>query len=659
MEKQQALLRAEALREQLNRYSYQYYVENESEISDFEYDKMMRELEELEEAYPQLRTADSPTARVGGMAESRFTPVVHRVVMESLQDAFSEQELFAFDERVRAVCPEAVYSVEQKIDGLSVSLEYRDGVFVRGSTRGDGAVGEDITENLKTVRTVPLRLTKPLPFLEVRGEVYMSHGSFAQLLKQQELREEKPAKNPRNAAAGSLRQKNSRITASRKLDILVFNVQQVEGETLASHSQSLAFLRELGFVTVPSFSGCETMAQAWQCVQEIGEKRGTLPYDIDGAVIKIDDFSQRMRLGSTAKFPKWAIAFKYPPEEKESVLRAVEINVGRTGVLTPTGVFDPVTLAGTTVSRATLHNEDYIREKDIRIGDTVILRKAGDIIPEVLRVVRHAPDAAPYQMPQVCPSCGSAVERDESEAAIRCINPDCPAQAVRNLIHFCSRDAMDIEGLGDAVIERLVAAGLLPDAAALYDLKKEQIAAFEGMGDKSADNLLTAIETSKGNDAADLLYGLGIRHIGKKAAEILLDRFGDLETLMRADKETLQTVDGVGEIMAMSLTEYFARPEARRLLEKLKSHGVNFRSLREKKDERFAGMTFVLTGTLSRYTREQASELIKACGGKTASSVSKKTSVVLAGEDAGSKLRKANELGIRVISESEFEQMLR
>ncbi len=658
MEQALAEKRVRELREMLNEYSYQYYVKNESEISDFEYDSLMRELQQLEEQFPALQTTDSPTVRVGGEAESLFTPVEHTVVMESLQDAFSEGELWEFDRRVRAVCPQASYVVEQKIDGLSVSLEYRDGVFVRGSTRGDGRVGEDITENLRTVRTVPLRLRKALPYLEVRGEVYMSHRSFAELVKQQELNEEKIAKNPRNAASGSLRQKNAAITARRKLDIFVFNVQQIAGETLTAHAQSLAFLQSLGFVTVPVFQRCQTMEEAIAIIHKIGDGRGALPFDIDGAVIKVDDFAQRSLLGSTAKFPKWAIAFKYPPEEKVTTLRDIEINVGRTGVLTPTGIFDPITLAGTTVSRATLHNEDFIREKDIRIGDRVVLRKAGDIIPEVLRVETHAANSQPYHMPVICPSCGGKAERDETEAAVRCINPDCPAQLLRNLIHFCSRDAMDIEGLGEALVEKFVAAGLLHHAADIYHLQKEQIAAFEGLGEKSADNLLSAIEKSKQNDASDLLYALGIRHIGKKAAALLAEQFGDVPSVMQATEEQMQRIDGFGAIMAKSVYDYFQQPQSRQLVDELAQAGVNMRYLKEKKDDRFAGQTFVLTGALSRFTREEASAIIASFGGKTSSSVSKKTTCVLAGEDAGSKLRKAMELGIRVINEEEFEKMI-
>ena len=654
----EAEARIKELRDELNYYSYRYYVENESDVSDYEYDMKMRELVALEEKYPALKTADSPTSRVGGSAESQFSPVEHTVVMESLQDAFSEEELRDFDRRVRDAVPDPVYVVEPKIDGLSVSLEYRDGVFVRGSTRGDGRTGEDITENLRTVRTIPLKLRRALPFIEVRGEVYMSHASFDALVREQELHDEKPAKNPRNAASGSLRQKNAAITAERKLDIFVFNVQQVEGETLSAHFRSLEFLRELGFVTVPDFKKCADIDEAIGRVREIGEMRGDLSFDIDGAVIKVDDFAQRIKLGSTSKCPKWAVAFKYPPEEKVSVLKDIEISVGRTGVLTPTGVFEPVTLAGTTVSRATLHNEDYIGSKDIRIGDSVILRKAGDIIPEVLSVVSHGEGSVPYRMPETCPSCGAKVERDPSEAAVRCINPDCPAQLTRNIIHFCSRDAMDIEGLGEALIELFVKNGMIRSAADIYRLKREDIASFEGMGEKSADNLLAAIKKSKQNDLADLICALGVRHIGKKAAQLLAVRFGTMEDIMAASLEEITAIDGFGEIMALSAVDYFSRRETKTLIAELSACGVNMRSLAEKKDDRFAGMTFVLTGALTSFTRDEATKIIESYGGKTSSSVSKKTSVVLAGEDAGSKLVKANSLGIRVIGEEEFRQMI-
>lgn len=655
---EEAEQRVAALRDELNYYSYRYYVENESDVSDYEYDMKMRELKGLEERYPALRSPDSPTVRVGGSAESMFTPVEHTVVMESLQDAFSEEELYEFDRRVREVVSDPVYVVEPKIDGLSVSLEYRDGVFVRGSTRGDGRTGEDITENLRTVRTIPLKLRKTLPFLEVRGEVYMSHASFEALVREQELHDEKPAKNPRNAASGSLRQKNAAVTASRKLDIFVFNVQQIEGEELNEHYRSLEFLRELGFVTVPGFKKCAGIDEAIAEVRAIGERRGILSFDIDGAVIKVNDFAYRALLGSTSKFPKWAAAFKYPPEEKITVLKDIEIGVGRTGVLTPTGVFEPITLAGTTVSRATLHNEDFIRSKDVRIGDSVVLRKAGDIIPEVVALHAHGENTVPYQMPSVCPSCGAPVERDPSEAAIRCINPDCPAQLTRNLIHFCSRDAMDIEGLGEALIELFVKNGMLRSAADIYHLKRDDIANIEGMGEKSADNLLAAIEKSKQNDLADLICALGVRHIGAKAGQLLAAAFGTMENIMAASVEDISAIDGFGEIMALSAVDYFSRPQTKTLIEELAASGVNMRSLAEKKDDRFAGMTFVLTGALSSFTRDEASKLIESFGGKTSSSVSKKTSVVLAGEDAGSKLVKANSLGIRVINEDEFKQMI-
>lgn len=652
-------VRAQELRDFLNYHSYKYYVEDSPEIEDYEYDMALRELEIIEEEFPDLSTPDSPTRRVGGKADGQFESVVHSVRMESLQDAFSEDELREFDRRVRDVVPSAFYVVEPKIDGLSVSVEYENGVFKIGSTRGDGDVGEDVSANLCTVRTIPLKLKQELPVVEVRGEVYMPKKTFDEIVEKQELTGETPFKNPRNAAAGSLRQKNPKITAQRKLDIFVFNIQQIEGKELTSHKQSLDYLKELGFKTIPSYVRCSTIDEAIGEIRKIGESRGNLPFDIDGAVIKVDDFSHRELLGSTAKFPKWAIAFKYPPEEKETVLRDIEINVGRTGVLTPTAVLDPVTLAGTTVSRATLHNEDFIKEKNISLGDTVIVRKAGDIIPEVLCVSKHLESAPLYEMPKICPSCGAPVYREEGEAAIRCVNTDCPAQLLRNIIHFCTRDAMDIEGLGESVAELLVNEGLIKTPADIYNLQASQIASLERMGELSAQNLIDAINKSKENDVSKLIFALGIRHIGQKAAKLLAQRFGTLPDLINASEEDISSIDGFGSVMAKSVWDYFQTPANRELVELLTAQGVNMKYLQEVKDTRFAGKTFVLTGTLSTYSRNEASAIIESFGGKTASSVSKKTSFVLAGEEAGSKLKKANDLGVTVINEQEFSEMIK
>lgn len=658
LEHKDAAVRAETLRKELNHHIYRYYVENENDIEDYEYDMLMRELQSIEEAYPDLLTADSPTHRVGGSADNQFESVTHAVKMESLQDAFSHEEIREFDTRVKNGVTTAKYVVEPKIDGLSVSLEYVNGVFTRGSTRGDGVTGEDITANLRTVRSVPLCLTEALPFIEVRGEVYMPRQTFLEIVKEQELNEEKPFKNPRNAAAGSLRQKDPKITAKRKLDIFVFNIQRIEGKTLSSHKESLDYLKTLGFKTVPFYTQVGTIDEALTEIGRIGDIRYTLPFDIDGAVIKVDDFAQREVLGSTSKFPKWAVAFKYPPEEKETALLDIEINVGRTGVLTPTAVLSPVLLAGTTVSRATLHNEDFIREKNISIGDTVIVRKAGDIIPEVLKVSKHKENAPLYRMPAVCPSCGSPVTREAEEAAVRCTNPDCPAQLLRMLIHFCSRDAMDIEGLGESILETLTAEGMLQNVADIYRLDSEKIAALERMGAKSAENLKNAVEASKQNDLSKLIFALGIRHIGQKAAALLAEAFGTMENLENAAREDLLSIDGFGEIMADAVVQFFSLEQSRALIADLKAAGVNMQSQKEIVDTRFQGKTFVLTGTLPTMTRSEASAIIESFKGKTASSVSKKTDYVLAGEDAGSKLRKAQDLGITVISEAEFKEMI-
>ena len=650
--------RAEKLRKDLNYYSYRYYVDNENDIDDYEYDMMMRELKAIEEEYPELITPDSPTRRVGGEATNMFESVAHTVKMESLQDAFSFDEIRDFDRRVKDAVTNATYVVEPKIDGLSVSLEYRDGVFVRGSTRGDGSVGEDITANLRTVRAIPLRLKTDLPFIEVRGEVYMPHSVFHKLVEEQELNEEKPFKNPRNAAAGSLRHKNPKITAKRKLDIFVFNVQQIDGHSLSNHKQSLDYLKELGFKTIPFYTEFKNIDGAIDELKRIADIRYTLPFDIDGAVIKVNDFEKRRILGSTAKFPKWAIAFKYPPEEKETKLLSIEVIVGRTGVLTPTAVFSPVLIAGSTVSRATLHNEDFIKEKGICIGDTIIIRKAGDVIPEVVSVKEHIPDAVPYRMPEICPSCGAKAVREDGEAAIRCNNPDCPAQLLRMLIHFCSRDAMDIEGLGDALLNKLVEQNMIKTAADIYSLDFEKIAEMDKMGKKSAENLKKAIEKSKENDLSNLVFALGIRHVGAKAAKLLSDNFRDIDSIMNSSAEDISKIDGFGLVMAQSVVDFMSMPQSQKLIADLKAAGVNMKAEDTHIDNRFSGKTFVLTGTLTKYTRSEASRIIENYGGKASSSVSKKTDYVLAGEAAGSKLAKATELGVKVINEDEFAEMI-
>ncbi len=659
METEEAEKQIAELSEQIRYHNRKYYTEDAPEIDDFEYDALYRRLEDLEAKYPELILPDSPTQQVGGAALKKFSPVTHEVPMESLHDSFSDEELIDFDRRVHASAEAPVYIVEPKFDGLSVSAEYRDGVLFRGSTRGDGLVGEDITENLKTIRSLPHRLAEPIPFLEVRGEVYMSHKSFFELSARQELNGEKAFKNPRNAAAGSLRQKDSAVTASRNLDIFIFNVQQVNGEELTCHDESLRFLKRLGFPVPPFYTPCQTIEQVITEVHRIGDLRGELDYSIDGAVVKVNSFAQRQTLGSTAKFPKWAEAFKFPPEEKQTRLLSIEVNVGRTGALTPIGNFEPVQLAGTTVSRATLHNQDFIAEKDIRVGDLVILRKAGEIIPEVVAVVSHGEDSVPFEMPQTCPSCGAPVSREEDEAATRCTNPECPAQLLRHMIHFCSRDAMDIDGMGPAVIEQLVNAGLVSSPADLYVLTAEQLENLERMGKKSADNLIQSIGNSKANDLYRLLFALGVPHIGLKAAKLLAARFGDIDELFRAPEEEIAAIDGFGEIMAKSARRFFDLSNTAHLIGKLRDAGVNLRSETvSSSDGRFSGMTFVLTGTLPNLTRSQATEIIEKHGGRVSGSVSKKTTYVLAGEDAGSKLVKANQLGVPILSEQDFENLV-
>ena len=651
--------RAAELSEQINYHNDRYYNHDDPEISDFEYDMMLRELEDIEAEYPELISPDSPTQRVGGSKGEKFSPVTHTVPMESLHDSFSPEEIRDFDRRVREQIDAPEYVVEPKFDGLSVSCEYRSGVFVRGSTRGDGMTGEDVTDNLMTIKSLPKRIKNAPAFLEVRGEVYMSVATFESIVAQQENNGEKPFKNPRNAAAGSLRQKDAAITAKRGLDIFVFNIQAVEGYEFSTHVQSLDYLKELGFPTA-FYNSYDNIDDVLAEIERIDAHRGDLPCDIDGAVVKVNNLADREILGSTAKFPRWAEAYKYPPEEKETELLDIEINVGRTGALTPVGIFKPVLLAGTTVSRATLHNEVFIREKDINIGDTVLIRKAGEIIPEVLSLVRHGDNTEPYTFPEYCPSCGSKVIREEGEAALRCTNTDCPAQLLRHLIHFVSRDAMDIDGLGPALLEQLLNAGLIRSFTDLYKLEAEPVARLERMGEKSAENIINAIERSKSAEIYRLVYALGIRHIGEKAAKLLCDHFLSIDRLFEADVEEIASIDGYGAVMAQSVYDYFRLEGTRKLISQLKASGVEMKPLEAKeKSGVFVGKTFVLTGTLPTMSRKEASALIEQNGGKTSSSVSKKTDYVLAGEDAGSKLTKAQSLGVAIISEAELLDMIK
>ena len=645
------------LQKEVEHHMHLYYDLDAPELEDFEYDRLIHHLMDLEEQYPEYASPNSPTKRVGGSAMNTFREVPHKVQMGSLQDVFSLDELRAFDERVRETVPEPTYVVEQKIDGLSVSLEYRNGELAVGSTRGNGLVGEDVTENIRTIRSIPLKLPQPLPLLEVRGEVYMPVNSFWRLVREQELREETPAKNPRNAAAGSLRQKDPKIAAARGLDIFCFNIQQLEGTVCESHEASLELMRSLGFPVSPDYKVVHTIEEAIRQIEKIGELRGKLGYQIDGAVIKVDSFADRERLGSTAKYPKWAVAFKYPPEEKETVLRSIALQVGRTGAVTPTAEFDPIELAGTTVSRATLHNQDFITQLGVNIGDTIVVRKAGDIIPEVIGVRNHPKDKPAYVMPTNCPSCGTLLVRDPEVAAIRCPNISCPAQILRSLIHFCSRSAMDIEGLGEAACELLLQQGLAKTPADLYRLTKDDLMRLEGFQTKKAENILAALEKSKQNELGALLFGLGIRNIGEKAAKLLAARFGTLQAVENATHEELLSIEGFGEIMAESVLQYFADDNNRKLCDDLLSLGLRPWVPRQA-SAALAGMTFVVTGTLPGYSRDEIENLIEKNGGKAAGSVSKKTSYVVAGEAAGSKLAKAQSLGVPVLTEQQLLELI-
>ena len=648
------------LRRELERAGYEYYVLDKPTMSDYDYDHKLRRLEELEQAHPETVTPDSPTQRVGGQALSSFEPVRHRVPLESLQDVFDFDEVRAFDQRVQSAVAGAVYVVEPKVDGLSVALEYENGLFVRGATRGDGQVGEDVTANLRTVRSIPLRVDGAPEHLIVRGEVFMPKKVFHALNDERERRGEALFANPRNAAAGSLRQQDPKIAAQRKLDILVFNVQWSDGAAFQTHEETLDYLAQKGFKVIPH-QLCTTMDQVTGAITQIGEERDRFSFDIDGAVVKVNDLSQRAVLGSTAKFPRWAAAYKYPPEVKPSRLTDIVVQVGRTGVLTPKAVLEPVRLAGTTVTSATLHNQDFISDKDIRIGDTVLVRKAGEIIPEVLSVVldKRPADSRPYFLPKTCPVCGAPVERDEDGAHMRCTGAECPAQLLRNLTHFASRDAMDIDGLGVAVVENLVNAGLVKTPGDLYFLKEEDVAGLDRMGKKSAQNLMAAIRRSKDQDLSRLIYAFGIRQVGQKAGKILAARFQTMEALEHATLEELTAVNDVGEITARSILTWLESPQSRHLIARLRQAGVNMTAAEQGSDQRFAGMTFVLTGGLEQFTRDQAAAMIEDRGGKSAGSVSKKTTYVVAGEGAGSKLKKALDLGIPVLTEQEFLNLMK
>lgn len=658
MDKEQIKSEYEQLCREVEQHNFNYYVLDDPTIEDDEYDRLMRRIKEIEAENPEIVSESSPTQHVGGYAINTFEKVTHEVQMGSLQDVFSKGELYEFDERVKKAVGKAVYCVEPKIDGLSVSLEYKDGIFTRGSTRGDGFVGEDITKNLKTIKSIPMELNEKIPFIEVRGEVYMPKADFEKLVRKQLENDEQPAKNPRNAAAGSLRQKDSRVTASRGLDIFVFNLQRIEGRELTCHSESLDYMKSLGFNVIDGYKTFDNIEDAVSRIMEIGENRQSYSYDIDGAVIKVDNFELRNELGSTAKVPKWAVAFKYPPEEKETKLLDIEINVGRTGALTPVAVFEPVWLAGTTVSRAVLHNQDYIDSKDIRIGDIIAVRKAGDIIPEVVRSVSHAENSEPFVIPHICPVCHGKAERAEDEAVIRCVNIDCPAQLLKNIEHFASRPAMNIDGLGEAVVKQLVENKLINTVADLYTLQQQDLEMLPGFAKVSASKLIANIENSKANSPDRLLFALGIKGIGQKNAQLLMKHFGSIEKLSETSPEEISAVENFGDILANNIFTALHEPHMTELIERLKSYGVNTVYQSDVKSDKLAGLTFVITGTLPDMTRDEAKTLIEQNGGKCSGSVSKKTSYVLAGEEAGSKLTKAQQLGVTVISQQQLIEMI-
>lgn len=649
----------EELKNKINYYADQYYNKNASDISDYDYDMLMLELKELESKYPEYITGDSPTQRIKAVADDKFAKVVHEVPLQSLQDVFNIDDVIAFDKRVRKVVNNPEYVVEAKIDGLSVALEYIDGIFVRGSTRGDGLVGEDVTFNLQMIKDIPQKL-KEKTTITVRGEVFMSNETFEKLNEDREILNQKLFANPRNAAAGSLRQLDPNIVKERNLDIYVFNVQKIESIKLISHFDSLEFLKHLGFNVSPYMKKCNNINEAIEAIREIGEIRGTFNFGTDGAVVKVDNLMQREELGVTAKTPKWAVAYKYPPEKKETIIQDIIVQVGRTGAITPMAVLKPVRIAGSTISKTTLHNEDFVKDKDIKIGDTVIIQKAGDVIPEIVEVLKEkrAGNEKEFKMPKVCPVCGSEAVREEGKAVVRCTGIECPAALYRSLIHFASRDAMDIEGLGPALIDQLLSKNMINNIADIYFLKEDELANLERMGKKSASNLINAIKRSKSNSLDKLINSFGIRHIGIKTSKIIVKNFNNIDEIMNASEEDFNNINEIGNVMATSLVKFFSNPQTIDLIGRLKITGINMISKKDEiVDNRFNGKTFVLTGTLPTMSRDEATYIIEKYGGKTSSSVSKKTDYVLAGEDAGSKLAKAQDLNLLIIDEEEFKKM--
>lgn len=664
MDKQKAKQRIDELRKEVEYHAKRYYDDDSPEISDFEYDMLMNELKNLEKEFPEFVTSDSMTQKVGGHVKEGFSEVTHEVPLQSLQDVFSIEELMEFDNRVKKQLGESIdfnYVVETKIDGLSVALEYVNGEFVRGATRGNGLIGEDVTENLKTIKNIPKKLKENVNII-VRGEVFIGSNEFEKMNEEREILGESLFANARNAAAGSLRQLDSNVTKTRPLDIFIFNVQRLDGNTFNSHNEQLNYMKKLGFNVNPIHDYCKNINEAIEAVNKIGENRENLLFGIDGAVIKVDELDLREKLGTTAKTPRWAIAYKYPPEQKQTILKDIICQVGRTGAITPMAILEPVKVAGSTISKTTLHNEDFIKEKDLKIGDTVIIQKAGDVIPEVVSVVteKRTGKEVDYEMPKFCPVCGAPAVREEGEAVTRCTGIECSAKALRSIVHFASKPAMDIDGLGYSIIEQLIDKGLVHEIADLYTLKLEDIASLKKNGTKFAQNLINAINESKNNDVFKLITALGIRHVGTKLAKNLARRYKSIDNLMNASLEELSAQEDVGEITANSIYEFFNQDQTRDLIGKLKDAGVNMNSLEEDNlDARFAGMTFVLTGTLEKFTRDEASDIIEKFGGKTSGSVSKKTTYVLAGEEAGSKLTKAQNLGVNIITEQDFENMIK